>query len=161
MEAPGQIIAVIANGENKTRNIVVFTGFVGVMSLIWLLYFPFLFFYRRTFADEESIEVLIKENTRKHHRKLFVLEEVYLKYKKRFEEEKKKCNLAPVRFRKSDEKRINRIRVRYDIPTELAKLIVAAKRGVISKILTKERITNELRRDFTKIQFENPSEKKD
>ena len=130
----------------------------GVIIAIWLLYFPLFYFYRRDFAEDYVIERFIREDRLKRYRKLFVAREVYQRYKRKFMEEKKQCNLAPIHLRKSDEKTIGHLAYKYQISTELAKLITAARRGIISRILTKEKISDELRKEFIKIRFENPFE---
>ncbi|MEM4336568.1 MAG: Ig-like domain-containing protein, partial [Candidatus Woesearchaeota archaeon] len=127
-----------------------------ISSLLW--HFPLIYFYRRTFADEEVIIKFIEKDRLRYHRKIFVTPNVYERYKLKLEEQKKKCNLAPIYLYKKDEKFVNHLIYRYHINTELAKLICAAKRGVISRILTTEKISDELRKRFRKIKFEDPFE---
>ncbi|MBW3022743.1 S8 family serine peptidase [Candidatus Woesearchaeota archaeon] len=157
VESPAPIFNIQEAPAQKDRNLSgIIYGITGVIIAALLWYFPLFYFYRRTFAEKDVIDNFVKKDRLKYYRKLFVTPEVYQKYKKIFDEKKEDLNLGPIHLHHSDEDFINRIRVKYVISTELAKLITAAKRGFIARILTTEKISDELRKDFRKIKFENP-----
>ena len=154
VQKPVQILVADIKATPKNVGVLMLVGIILVAS--WILIFPIIYFGRKCFADENIIERLIREERLGNYRKLFVIHEVYQKYKKILEEKENKNNLEPIKFKQKDYREIVKIKTEFDVTEELANLIVAARKGFMNKILTKERISERLRKKFRKIKFENP-----
>jgi len=121
-----------------------------------ILIFPFIFLERKCFAEEKIIKELIQTDKISNYRRLFVSSHVYHKFKEKMIEIGKEDILLPIKLKENDYPKVVQLKNEFLITEELSKLVVAANKALISKILVAEKVPEKLDNKFKRIKFENP-----
>ncbi len=119
-----------------------------LMALLLLL----ILLRRKTFTDYQTARKIIRNNERRIYKKMFMLEESYNKIP-----EKERKGLHPIRFSPGIiDRQVMKTIKDEKIDPELTKLILAANKNILSRVITSRRIGKSLRSRFTRIRFIDP-----
>jgi len=160
-ENVGELKRLVSDEIGLTGIYILETGLL-FLILLMILYYPLLLITKRTYAEDDVIKRLIEEKRINDFKRIYVLPDVFNKYKYVKIDGKKIKNLVVADPTKRDERIVKSLYQEFGLDLEILKLIAMARnRSIFARILTIKELPEELKKRWIRIDFENPFEEED